>query len=229
MKKHVIITGAAGNLGRAVARKFLDLDYPVHAVISIRDNPDFMNAPGLKIYQANLMYEPEAVNTVNQIWDTAKNIESVIMTVGGFAGGNIEKTSLEDFEKMFRLNFVTAYNIVRPAWKKMKEQKNGGLFVFIGARPAVHPSQAKNMVAYALSKSLIFRISEIINAEGGERNIRSAVIVPGIIDTPENRKTMPDADFSKWITADEIAETIAFLLTPEGKKIREPVLKVYGD
>ena len=229
MRKSVIITGAAGNLGKAVTSKFLDLDYDVYAVIAIRDNPEFIIAQSLKTYQANLMYEPEAVNTMNQIWDTAKNLEIVIMIVGGFAMGSIENTSLEDFEKMFRLNFVTAYNVARPVLKKMKEQKRGGLFVFIGARPATHPSQAKDMVGYALSKSLLFRLSEIINEEGKGRNIRSAVIVPSIIDTSENRKTMPDADFSKWVTPESIAENIAHLITPSGEQLKESVLKVYGD
>lgn len=229
MKKHAVITGAAGNLGQAVTRKFLDLDYSVHAVISTRDNPDFMNDQNLNVYQANLMYEPESVNTVKQISDVAKNLDLVILIVGGFAMGNIDKTSLEDIEKMFRLNFVTAYNVARPVLRKMMEQENGGLFVFIGARPPLDPSQAKNMVAYALSKSLVFRLSEIINEEGKERNIRSAVIVPSIIDTPRNRQAMPDADFSKWVTAEEVAENIAFLITPAGQKLGEPVLKVYGD
>lgn len=229
MKKHVIITGAAGNLGQVVTRKFLDLNYAVHAVISKQDNPEFMSAPDLSIYQANLMDEPEAKNAVNQICKKAGKLNLVIMIVGGFAMGNIEKTSLEDFEKMLRLNFVTAYNVVRPVLKKIMKQKDGVLFVFIGARPAIHPSQAKDMVAYALSKSLVFRLSEIINEEGKERNIRSAVIVPSIIDTPQNRKAMPDADFSKWVTAEEIAENIAHLVSQAGIILKDTVLKVYGD
>ncbi len=229
MSKNIIITGAAGNLGKAVTQKFLDNGYTVHAVISGRDDQEFMKAGQLFIYMANLMYEPEAENTIHQIVKTAGNIDMAVMIVGGFQMGNLRETSLDEFEKMYRLNFVTAYNTARPIFLQMENQKGGGQLVFIGARPAINPGTAKSMVGYSLTKSLVFRLSEIINEEGKNKNISSAVVVPSIIDTPRNRKSMPDADYSKWVKAEEIAENIAHLASHYGQKLRESVLKIYGD
>jgi len=229
MKKNIIITGAAGNLGKAVTRKFLDDGYTVHAIISGKDHQQFMEADQLLIYTANLMYEPEAENTIHQIVKESGHIDMALVLVGGFRMGNISETTLDDFEKMYRLNFVTAFNTARPVYIQMEKQPEGGRMVFIGARPAMTPGIAKNMVGYSLTKSLLFRLSEIINEEGKNKGISSIVVVPSIIDTPPNREAMPDADFTKWVTPEEIAENIAHLATPAGRKLREAVLKVYGD
>ncbi len=229
MKKNIIITGAAGNLGKAVTQKFLDIGYTVHAVISGRDDQEFMKGDHLFVYITNLMYEPEAENTVHQIVKSAGNIDMAVMIVGGFQMGNLRETSLDNFEKMYRLNFVTAYNTARPVYLQMEKQSGGGQLVFIGARPTMNAGTAKSMVGYSLSKSLVFRLSEIINEDGKDKNISSAVVVPSIIDTPPNRKAMPDADYSKWVRAEEIAENIAHLASPPGQKLRETILKIYGD
>jgi NAD(P)-dependent dehydrogenase (short-subunit alcohol dehydrogenase family) len=229
MKKNIIITGAAGNLGKAITQKFLFLGYTVHAIISGRDDHEFIKAGKLFIYRANLMYEPEAENTIHQIVEAAGSIDMVVMTVGGFQMGNLSQTPLDGFEKMYRLNFVTAYNTARHVFIQMENQEGGGQMVFIGARPAMNPGTGKIMVGYALSKSLIFKLSEIINEEGKEKGISSSVVVPSIIDTPQNRKSMPEADFSKWVSAGEIADNIAHLATPAGRQLKETILKVYGD
>jgi len=93
MKKNIIITGAAGNMGRAVTQKFLDIGYTVHAVISGRDDQDFMKAGQLFVYRANLMYEPEAENTIHQIVEAAGNIDMAVLIVGGFQMGNLPRDS----------------------------------------------------------------------------------------------------------------------------------------
>ena len=84
-------------------------------------------------------------------------------------------------------------------------------------------------MAYALSKRLVFALSDFINAYGKGKQIHSTVIVPSTIDTPANRKSMPDADFSKWVTADAISETIGFLFNESGSQVREGVIKMYHE
>ena len=229
MMKNIIITGAAGNLGKAIVKKFLDTGYAVHAVISGKDDQQFMKEDQLFIYRANLMYEPEAENSIGEITGRAGNIDMAVMCVGGYRAGTITDTTLDDFEKMYRLNFVTAFNVARPVFRQMEQQKDGGQMVFIGARPALNPATAKEMVGYSLSKSLVFRLSELINEEGKDKGIISTVVVPSIIDTPPNRKAMPDADFTRWVTPQEIADNVAHLATPAGCRLRETVLKIYGD
>jgi NAD(P)-dependent dehydrogenase (short-subunit alcohol dehydrogenase family) len=85
------------------------------------------------------------------------------------------------------------------------------------------------MLSYALSKSLVFRLAEVINEDGKGYGITASVIVPGTIDTPQNREAMPDADFTAWVTASEIADNIYHLSTPAGRQLRESIIKVYGE
>jgi NAD(P)-dependent dehydrogenase (short-subunit alcohol dehydrogenase family) len=229
MIKHAIVTGAAGNLGQAVTRTFLDTGYKVHAIISPRDQIDPFQKPGLFAYQVDLMSENDSLSAIDKIISGIESIDLVIMTVGGYALGSLQEVTLTDIEKMYRLNFVTAFNVAKVVLPYMEKQKTGGQLVFIGARPAMHPEQAIDMVAYALSKSLVFRLSEIINESEKQKNIRSFVIVPGIIDTPQNRTAMPDADFTKWVKPEEIARQIMRLVSSSDKKCPDHILKIYGN
>jgi len=226
MIKHAIITGAAGNLGQAVTNVFLDTGYSVHAIISPTDKIIKKQTKGLFVHHADLISENEVFNTINKIIKGIESIDFVIMTVGGFTPGSLQEVTLTDIEKMYRLNFITAFNVVKGVLPYMEKQQTGGQFVFIGARPAIHPEQAVNTVAYALSKSLIFRLSEILNESGEGKNIHSYVIVPGVIDTPQNRTAMPDADFTKWVKPEEIAGKIVTLVSSSEVKSSDKILKI---
>ena len=98
----------------------------------------------------------------------------------------------------------------------------------IGSKPGSDMRNSKATVAYGLAKSLIFRLAELMNEEAKAHNVVTSVIVPSIIDTPQNRKSMIDADFSKWVSPDDIAGVIYFYCTPAAAVLREPVIKVYG-
>jgi short-subunit dehydrogenase len=97
----------------------------------------------------------------------------------------------------------------------MKHQPSGGKIIMVGSRPGKNPTSAKTAVAYALSKSLIFRLAEIVNEEDKSKNISATVFVPGTIDTEANRKAMPDADFSKWNKPVDIANRMEKVLSGE--------------
>src|SRR5205085_8602015 len=98
-----------------------------------------------------------------------KTINGALLLVGGFAMGGIKDTSTADIKKQFSLNFETAFHIARPVYQQMTEQNNGKI-VFIGARPALKATDGKNMIAYALSKSLLFKFAEFINADEMGKN-----------------------------------------------------------
>ena len=150
------------------------------------------------------------------------------MTVGGFAMGSFAETDGEALRHMYSLNFETAYFLVRALLPKF-EQQGGGQFIFIGSRPALDPKAGKNLIAYSLSKSLVFHLAELVEAYGHDKGIRATVIVPSTINTPANRSAMPDADFSKWVSSDAIAETVAFLLSEAGQQVRQSVIKLYNE
>ncbi len=225
MKKNILITGASGNLGQALVAKFMKQGDQVIAT----DSPGrIMHQEGVSGYEADLASEKSVQEVVARIIQQHSTIDAVILTVGGFAMGSLMETNLESVKKMITLNFDTAYNVVQAVFPLMVKQ-GGGRIVLVGARPALLASAGKAMIAYALSKSLVFKLSELINAEGKDKNIVCTVIVPSTIDTPANRKAMPDASFSDWVTPAQIAESVAFLLSEAGNPLREPILKLYGN
>lgn len=141
--------------------------------------------------------------------------------------GKLTDTSSEDLNKMIGLNFLTAFNVVKPLLKHFLEQEQGGQFILIGSRPGLNAEAGKDFFAYSLSKAMIFKLAEFINAEGKAKNVTATVIVPSTIDTEANRKAMPGADFSKWVPPANIADTIAFSLGETGQMLRENVIKIY--
>lgn len=229
MKKNILITGAAGNLGKATVTKFLEEGYRIHAILSPGKKSEFKNNSNLILYQADLTNELAAEEVVSKIISEYQTLDAALMLAGGYAPGAIAATGGDLLNKMFALNFFTAYHAVRPAFNQMMTQSTGGRLVFIGSRPSLVASDGKHHVAYALAKSLVFRLAEIINAEGKIKNVVSSVIVPSTIDTPENRHSMPDADFSKWVTPQAIADSIHFLVSEKGNALRDPVLKLYNN
>ena len=226
---HILISGASGGLGQHVTAKFLENGYRVSAFVSHKTDPGFLKHPLLNVYQADLLNATETEEKIVKASETGPGIEAGILLAGGFSMGQLQETSLNDIEKMYNLNFVTAYNATRPLLRILEKQGKGGQIILIGARPVFKPEAARQMVAYAFSKSLIFKLAEVINSEGKEHGITASVIVPSIIDTPANRKAMPDSDPASWVTPEEIAENLLHLMTPAGRKLRKTILKVYGD
>lgn len=228
MKKNVLITGASGNLGKVVVDKFLSQDYNVIAIVSPGKNLGFKTDDAVQLYEADLTDEKSVSMVIEEIVAKHSILDAALLLVGGFAPGSITETDGSLLKKMFSLNFDTAYFVARPVFHQMLVQDNGGRIVFVGARPALRPKEGKNTLAYALSKSLLFKLADFLNAEGSSKNVTASVVVPSTIDTEVNRKAMPDKDFTAWVTTEEIAEAMAFLCSEKGKPLRETVLKIYG-
>jgi NAD(P)-dependent dehydrogenase (short-subunit alcohol dehydrogenase family) len=227
--KKIIITGANGNLGSAVTKFFLEKSYTLIATVENEEAKKQMPPHNnLQVEAVNLENETEAALFVQNIINAHGNIDAALMLVGGFTAGNIENTKTGDIKKQIPLNFETAYNIVHPLYKHMLQNGYGRL-VFIGARPALQAVEGKNLVAYALSKSLLFKLAEFINKDAKGKNITATVVVPSTIDTPINRKNMPDADPNNWVKAEDLAEILEFVCSDKAGPLRETVLKVYNN
>ena len=223
----VLLTGGAGGLGRSITQQLLNSG---HIVIATLEPGGYtLDAqPNLVTHELDLTDEAGCRSLVEEVAVDHGGIDAAVLLVGGFAMGEIAETDFAAIEHLFRLNFQTTYQIARPVFEQMCKQTAGGRFVLIGARPALVPSAGKNMVAYALSKSLVIQLSEILNAAGKDKNIISTVLVPSTIDTPTNRKAMPDVDPSDWVKPEHIAELVDFVTFGAGKMLRESVLKVYN-
>lgn len=228
MKKNILITGAAGNLGKAVVERFLADGHRVMAI----DSPGRAMVFGVKgdiaTYAVDLMQEKTVEEVIRTIASKYKSIDVAVLLVGGYTSGTILETDGTQLKKMYSLNFETAYFVARPVFSHMIRQVSGGRIVFIGARPALNARDGKSSLAYGLSKSLVFKLSDYLNAEGASKNVLSSVIVPSTIDTPANRQAMPTADFSSWVTPEAIAEVLAFVTSDKASPLRDTVLKVYG-
>ncbi len=218
-----LITGAHGNMGRAIAERFLrDGFIVVGADASAPRTP-----VAYESHVVDLTREDDANAFVQSAISAHTTIDVAVLTVGGFAMGSIAETKSADIMQQCTLNFETAYNVARPVFLQMMKQGTGRLFL-VGARPALSPVDSKGMVAYALAKSLVFRIAEIMNEEAKGSNVAVGVVVPSIIDTPQNRSAMPHAEFAKWVSPGQIAELIAFHASEQASSLRESLIKVYG-
>ena len=227
--KKIIITGANGNLGSATVKKFLDEGYAVLAIDGKQDHLEFAAGnPNFEFHSVNLTNENETTEFVHAAIAKHKKIDGALLLVGGFAMGNIKATSGADIQKQFSLNFETAYFVARPLIEHM--QQNGyGRLVFIGARPAINPEQGKNLLAYSITKSLLFRLAELINEDNKGKNITASVIIPSTIDTAINRKDMPNADPANWVKPEQLAEILELITSEKGLPLRETVLKMYNN
>ena len=227
--KTAIVTGASGNMGQAVVKKLIDEGYKVIGTI-IPNDPVPIDFPADKFDKVvvDLMSEDESAKFVNDIVSKYGSVVAAVLTVGGFAMGSVAETKTSDITKQYKLNFETAYNSARPIFIQMLKQKSGRIFI-IGSRPGLNAMFSKGMVAYGLAKSLIFRLAELMNDEAKGTNVVTSVVVPSTIDTPQNRKAMPDADPSKWVKPEAIADAIYFYCTDAASVLREPVIKVYNN
>ncbi|MEZ4959740.1 MAG: SDR family NAD(P)-dependent oxidoreductase [Saprospiraceae bacterium] len=226
--KNIIVTGATGNLGTEVVRTLHDKGHRVHGTVGGAMPPTEMMDMFQSARQVDLIDAGASQEYVEALIGENKKLDAAVMLVGGFAAGSIETTDLAAIDKQIALNFKTAYNIVRPMMAHF-EKTGGGQFIFVGARPALNAQSGKDLLAYSLGKSLVFQLAEIVNAEGKGKRISATVIVPSTIDTHPNRQAMPDADFTKWVKASDLAEAIAFVLSETGGNLREGVLKMYNE
>lgn len=227
--KTVIITGANGNLGSAVTKEFLGKGYKVVAtVITEAMKDDFDAHENLEVKVVNLTSEEEANSFVQSTIEKYKTVDAALLLVGGFAMGDITTTKLDDIKKQVSLNFDTAYNVTKPLYAHMM-QNNNGRIVFIGARPALNAAQGKNLIAYGLSKSLLFKLAEFLNEDAKGKNVTVTVVAPSTLDTPLNRQSMPDVNPGIWVKPSALAEILGFVVSDKSSVLRETVLKVYNN
>lgn len=128
------------------------------------------------------------------------------------------------------LGTIVANHFVRTGYRVIAAVRasGSGRIVFIGARSALQPEQGKNLLAYSLSKSLLFRLAECLNEEARGTNVTASVVVPSTIDSAANRTAMPKADHGAWVNAEDLAGVLEFIVSGRGSALRETVLKVYN-
>lgn len=227
--KNVIITGASGNMGKAIVSKFLEEGNNVIGTVIENDPVPFeINDRRFEKIAVDLLDEEKSNQFIQYVIDKYKSIDVAVLTVGGFATGEIAQTKLSDISQQIRLNFDTAYTIARPVFSQMMQQKKGRIFL-TGSRPGLYSFHGKGMVAYSLGKSLLFRLADLMNDEAKGLDVVTSIIIPSTIDTPQNRKAIPDADFSAWVKPEEIANVIHYYSSSQAGVLRDTLIKVYNN
>jgi NAD(P)-dependent dehydrogenase (short-subunit alcohol dehydrogenase family) len=230
--KVVIVTGAAGNLGRAVAGAFLRARARLVLVDRHRDRlsqlyPDLADSGDHYLATGVDMMNQNAVESmVQSTFDRFSQIDVLANTVGGYrAGTRVHETSLETWDAMLNLNARTAFIVSRAVVPVMLEQKSGRI-MHVAARAGLQGTSRH--VAYSASKSAVVRLTETLSAELKRSGINVNCVLPGTIDTPQNRQDMPDAKTDRWVKPEDVADVLVFLASDAARAVTGAIIPVYG-
>ena len=222
-----MVTGAAGALGRVVVADFAAAGMRVVAVdVSEAALAQLEPTPDLVRVQADLLDTTRVSEVMGRAVARFGRLDALICLAGGFFGDTpIADTPPERVREQLELNLLTAYTCVHAALPHLLAA-GGGAIIGVGSRPAVQP--VAGAVEYAVSKLGVVKLMEQLATEYREQGIRANAILPSIIDTPANRRAMPDADVSRWVRPEQIAAVLRFLVSDAAAVISGAAIPVYG-
>lgn len=225
----VLVTGAAGNLGRAVAAAFAGrganlvlVDLHDHALAKA-----FGAAGDRQLLAPTDLLDPAQVEaTVRRAIERFGRIDALANLAGGFRMGEaVHETAAATLEFLLDLNVRTLLNTSHAVVPRMLAA-GGGRIVNVGAYAAL--KGAAKMGAYVAAKSAVIRLTETMAAELREKNVNVNCVLPTIIDTPENRSAMPDADPARWVAPADLASVIVFLASDAARAVHGAAVPVTG-
>lgn len=218
MPTPVIVTGAAGNLGSAVAALLAARGHPLALVDRAREGLEATaatlpaGADPLLLPEMDLTDAAAAKAMAEAVFSRFGAIGGLVNTVGGFRTGPVIDGALEQWSLMMLLNATVPLNTSVAVLPAMKAAGFGRI-VHIAAAPGL--KAGANQAAYAASKAAVLRLVESIAEEHRKDGITANCILPGTIDTPQNRAAMPNAKTDGWVQPAAIARLIAFLVSDE--------------
>jgi len=230
--KVIVVTGAVGNLGRATVDVVRSAGAAVVAVDRSQERLDEVYAASgqpadmLLCGGTDLAREDSVQSVVKVALDRFGRIDGLVNTVGGFRGGKtLCEEDLATWDAMMTMNLRTTLLACRAVVPVMIGQ-GGGAIVNISAGAAL--SGPARLAAYSASKAAVLRLSESLAGETKAKGVRVNAVMPGTIDTPQNREAMPNADTSKWVRPEHIATVIAFLLSDAACAVTGAAVPVFG-
>lgn len=229
MNGRILITGATGALGRSVVARFLDAGERVLAVD--RDEHGLAEltalAPSdtLAVRRVDLSSSEDVGRLFAETESASGTPPAVVHLVGGFRWSRLADLSDADWSFLLSINLDTTFRIFREAARRF-EAARGGSVVAVAA-PAGLLGEA-GVGAYAATKAGVLRLVESLAREIAPFGARANAVLPGTMDTPANRASMPDADPSQWVTTDAVASVIHFLTTPAAAAINGAAVRVPG-
>lgn len=223
--KSILITGASGGLGHAVTRAFLDAGALVSGTAR-KWTPDETPAGTFHAINADLTQSADCANAVQAAIAHGGRLDAVVHLMGGFAGGSpLETTEEATWDQMMNINLRAAFLTIRAALIEMRKTSSGRI-IAVGARAGVEP--AAGIGAYSVSKAALHALIRSIAAETKGTAITANALLPSTIDTEANRKAMPKADFSKWVSPESLAGTLLWLASDASRDISGALIPAYG-
>lgn len=228
--RNVIVTGAAGALGRSVAARFAAGGARLLLLDSDAARLDEVRAqlgPRHEAQPVDLTDRPATEAAIGAAAGRLGGIDVLCNITGGFAmGPAVHELPPGEWQRMFAINVSTLLNTVAAVVPRMLAAGRGGKIVNVGAMSAA--SGKAQMAAYVSAKSAVSRLTESMAAELREAGINVNCVLPSIIDTPANRASMPKADFRTWVAPAAIADVIAFLASDSARAIQGASIPVTG-
>jgi NAD(P)-dependent dehydrogenase (short-subunit alcohol dehydrogenase family) len=231
--KVAVVSGAGGNLGMAVVRLFHAANIQL-ALADLREDslrqrlreanldPERMLIGALDLTQRDAVDE-----FVNRVVTHYGKVDILVNVAGGFrASGPVHEMDEETWDFMMNINAKTAFLLSAAVARNMIARKAGGRIVNVAARAAL--SGVPSIASYSASKSAVLRLTESMAAELSDYGITVNAIMPSVIDTPQNRRSDPNADHSRWVTPESLAEVILFLASDGARDISGAAIPVYG-
>lgn len=229
----VVVAGAAGNLGQAVARAFAAAGANLVLLDHVSGRLRGLFSEWTGVSEHLLLGSMDATDAgavegaVQAALERYGRVDVLANTVGGYrAGKPVHETSLDTWQFMLDLNARSAFVLSQAVVPHMLE-RGGGKIVHVGARAAL--SGSAKAAAYSASKAALVRLVESLAAELRRQKINVNCVLPGTIDTPDNREAMPKADHSRWVPPEAIADVILFLASDAARAIHGAAVPVYGE
>lgn len=230
--KVAVISGAGGNLGRAVARR-LRAENARLALIDINAQAleAFVQEQGwpeetVQIGAVDLTRKDEVDRFIERVTAAFGQIDILVNVAGGFKMGLSYEMGERDWDFLMNLNAKSAFLLGAAVIRTMLARSQKGRIINIAARAALTGSAS--LSAYSASKAAVLRLTESMAAELLEHGITVNAVLPSTIDTPQNRQAMPNADFTKWVAPESLADVIAFLASDGARDISGAGIPVYG-
>ena len=226
--KTVIVTGAFGNLGVAVATAAAARGANVvlvdRAPVPQDDSLAGLGADVLALGDVDLTDLGQAEAAVAKAVEKFGRVDALLNIAGGFCWETFADNDLDNWDLLYKINVRTAVTATKAALPSLRD--GGGSVVCISAGPALKGDLG--MGPYAASKAGVARFVESLSQEVKDDGVRVNAVMPSVIDTPQNRESMPDAEFDRWVTPDALASVILFLASDEASAVTGALLPVFN-
>jgi NAD(P)-dependent dehydrogenase (short-subunit alcohol dehydrogenase family) len=227
MARVIVITGAFGVLGRALAKaaasqaaRLALIDFAKNVPAGLPAGGNILVLPGVDLGDAT-----QAAAAMDAVASRFGGLDALLNIAGGFVWQTVQEGSSESWSQMYRLNVVTASNACRAAIAHLKRSAAGRI-VNVGSAAALKAGMG--MGAYAAAKAGVHSLTQALAEELKGDNITVNAVLPSIIDTPTNRADMPKADFTTWVSPDDLAAVILFLASEQARAVTGALLPVVG-